>query len=305
MQYVARNEVIPVTTLTLSDEQFLTGSADGKPATVAGVLRVPSVDAGRLPAVILVHGSGGPGGNIDYWQQQLNAIGVVTFALDVFTGRGITRTIEDQTQLGRLNGIVDAYRALETIAARPWIDPARVVVMGFSRGGQIALYAALNRFRKMWKAGSHDFAGYIAFYASCFTRYIDDTDVVDNPIRLFHGAADDYVPVGPAREYVERLHSAGKDVQVTEYAGAHHAFDNPRYEQPIFMAKAQTSRNCRMIEKKPGLIVNAASGRPFTMADPCVELGTHVGYHAAATAAATDAIKNFLRTAFAPYVLAT
>src|SRR5581483_5974030 len=106
MQYVARNEVIPVTTVTLTDEQFLTGSRDGKPATVAGVLRVPNIEVGRVPAVVLVHGSGGPGGNIDYWQRQLNAVGVATFALDVFTGRGITRTIEDQTQLGRLNGIV-------------------------------------------------------------------------------------------------------------------------------------------------------------------------------------------------------
>ncbi len=305
MQYVARHEAIPVSTLTLTDEQFLTGSADGKPSTVAGVLRVPSVDAGRLPAVILVHGSGGPGGNIDYWQQQLNSIGIATFALDVFTGRGITRTIEDQTQLGRLNGIVDANRALEAIAGRPWIDPERVVLMGFSRGGQVALYAALNRFRAMWKAGSHDFAGYIAFYAACYTQYIDDTNVVAKPIRLFHGTADDYVSVEPAKNYVERLRRAGKDVELIEYAGAHHAFDNPRYERTIFLDKAQTTRNCRMIEDKPGHVVNATTGKPFTMSDPCVELGTHVGYHAAATAAATGAVRAFLESVFSPHVLAT
>lgn len=298
MQYVARGEVIPVSTLTLTDEQFLTGDANGKASTIAGVLRVPSVDTGRLPAVILVHGSGGPGGNIDYWQQQLNALGIATFALDVFSGRGITRTIEDQTQLGRLNGILDAYRALEIVAGRPWIDAERVVLMGFSRGGQVALYAALKRFQKMWRAGSHDFLAYIAFYASCFTQYIGDTDVAGKPIRLFHGSDDDYVPVGPTRSYVERLRAAGKDVELAEYAGAHHAFDNPRYERTILMDKAQTTRNCRMIEESPGRILNAATGRPFTMSDACVELGTHVGFHAVATAAATDSVTSFLRSAF-------
>lgn len=298
MQYVARHEVIPVSSLTVTDEQFLTGDADGEPATVAGLLRVPRIDAGRLPTVILVHGSGGPGGNVDYWQQQLNAIGIATFGLDVFTGRGITRTIEDQTQLGRLNGIIDAYRALERIVARPWVDPERVVLMGFSRGALVALYATLKRFRGMWKTGAADFRAYVAFYAPCFTRYIGDTDVVDRPIRLFHGAADDYVPAGPAKEHVERLRAAGKDIELTEYAGAHHAFDNPRYEPTIFLEKAQTTRNCRMIEEVPGRIVNAATKQPFTMADSCVELGTHVGYHAAATAAATDAVGEFLRSVF-------
>lgn len=298
-QYVARNEVIPVSTLTLTDAQFLTGSAEGTPSTVAGVLRVPNIDAGRVLTVILVHGSGGPGGNIDYWQQQLNAVGIATFALDVFSGRGITRTIEDQTQLGRLNGIIDAYRALETIVTRPWVDPDRVVLMGFSRGAQVSLYATLNRFRTAWKRGSHDFLAYVAFYAPCFTEYIGDSDIVDRPVRLFHGTADDYVPVGPTRSYVDRLRAAGKDVQLTEYPGAHHAFDNPRYEKTILMEKSQTTRNCRMREIEPGKIVNAATGQPFTMSDPCVELGTHVGYHAAATAAATDAVKGFLLSTFA------
>jgi dienelactone hydrolase len=35
--------------------------------------------------------------------------------------------------------------------------------------------------------------------------------------------------------------------------------------------------------------------QPFTMEDPCVERGPHVGYNAAATAAATQAVKEFLR----------
>jgi hypothetical protein len=36
----ARIEVIPVQTLTITDEQFLKGDAYGRPTTIAGVLRI-------------------------------------------------------------------------------------------------------------------------------------------------------------------------------------------------------------------------------------------------------------------------
>jgi acetyl esterase/lipase len=52
----------------------------------------------------------------------------------------------DQTQLSRLNMVVDAYRGLNLLAQDPRVDPNRIAVMGFSRGAQSALYSAMNRF---------------------------------------------------------------------------------------------------------------------------------------------------------------
>jgi len=112
---------------------------------------------------------------------------------------------------------------------------------------------------------------------------------------MFHGAADDYVPVAPCRAYVERLRKAGKDVTLTEYPDAHHAFDNPLLKVSV-ASQSQTTRRCTMKEEPEGVIINAASSRPFTMQDPCVERGPHVGYNAAATSAATQAVKEFLQT---------
>jgi hypothetical protein len=66
----ARIEAIPVQTLTITDEQFLKGDEYGRPTSIAGVLRIAQ-GSGRLPAVILVHGSGGFNANIDLWDQQL------------------------------------------------------------------------------------------------------------------------------------------------------------------------------------------------------------------------------------------
>lgn len=68
-------------------------------------------------------------------------MGISTFTLDGFSARGITSLVTYQSKLGRLNMIVDLYRSLSILAAHPRVDPKRIAVMGFSRGGQIALYA--------------------------------------------------------------------------------------------------------------------------------------------------------------------
>src|SRR5438094_298681 len=55
----ARVELRAIETLTLSDEQFLNGDKNGKPTLIAGELRLPRGGTGKLPAVVLLHGSGG------------------------------------------------------------------------------------------------------------------------------------------------------------------------------------------------------------------------------------------------------
>jgi len=145
---LARIEIYPISSVTLSDPDFLAGRSGGRPVTIAGELRIPKPGNDKLPAVVLLHGSGGIGGRegmIDEWSRELNQLGIATFAIDAFAGREIVSTVFDQTQLGRLNMVADAYRALELLARHPRIDPNRIAVMGFSRGGQSALYSAMNR----------------------------------------------------------------------------------------------------------------------------------------------------------------
>lgn len=76
----ARIEAMPIQTLTISDEQFLKGDAYGKPATIAGVLRIAQ-GSGRLPLVIFVAGSGGFAPNADVWDRQFEEMGISTFHL--------------------------------------------------------------------------------------------------------------------------------------------------------------------------------------------------------------------------------
>jgi dienelactone hydrolase len=290
-------ELHAINTMTLSDAQFLTGDANGKATVTTGELRI-TAGSGRLPVVVLQHGSGGMAANIDLWERELNAMGVSTFALDGFTGRGLIQVNTDQTLLGRLNFILDIYRSLDVLTKHPRVDPERIELMGFSRGGQATLYASLRRFNKMWNRSGAEFAAYIPFYPDCATTYISDTDVADRPIRIFGGVPDDYNPIGLCKAYVERLKAAGRDVQVTEYPNAPHAFDIPLLPPTLVVTGGQTVRHCVIREEPAGLLIEASTKQPFTYKDPCVELNPHVGFDPAATEAAKISVKQFLRKVF-------
>lgn len=292
---VARIELHTFPSTTLTDQEFLTGKKEGKPVVLAGELRLPP-GSGRFPVVVLVHGSGGVSGFVDDWAVRLNALGVATFVLDSFTPRGIVDTRDDQSQLGRLAMTEDAYRALALLARHPRVDPGRIALMGFSRGGQATLYASLKRFQRMHAPADAGFALFIAFYPACMTRYLQDDDPVDKPVRLFHGTADDWVPVAPCRDYVEVLRKAGKDVRLTEYPRAHHVFDWAALKTPVKLPKAQTLRHCRVEEASEGRLVNGETKQAFTYDDPCVERGVTIAHDPEAAAEAAKAVTDLVNT---------
>ncbi len=291
----ARTELISIDTLTLADAQFLVGdSTNAKPTVTTGQLRIAR-GSGRLPLVILQHGSGGMGANIEMWSRQFNSMGISTLALDGFTGRGLTQVSTNQALLGRLNFILDIYRALDVLAKHPRIDPQRIILMGFSRGGQAALYASLKRFQQMWNKSGIEFAAYIPFYPDCSTTFISDTDVADRPIRIFGGTPDDYNPITRCKSYVARLKAVGRDVELTEYPNAPHSFDNPLGAQPAAASpNSESVRHCTIREQPVGVLINAESEQPFTYRDPCVEHGPHIGYDPEATNAAISAVTAYV-----------
>ena len=135
-----RTEVRPIEALTLSDQQFLTGDTSAaKAAVIAGELRLPQGAPGRLPAVVLMHGSGSAGAREEFWSKIFNEMGIASLR---------TRPHQlsaNQALLGRFNMILYAYRAHATLSAHPRIDRSRIVLMGFSRAGQTTLCAILKR----------------------------------------------------------------------------------------------------------------------------------------------------------------
>lgn len=291
------NGRIAFETVTRPAAGFLQGAPDGTPHVVWGDLSLPPGGEGRVPAVVLVHGSGGVSVNVRRWARELRALGLATFVLDGFSGRGIGETVTDQSRLSPLDMIGDAYRALALLATHPRLDAGRVVLMGFSRGGTVSLYASLARFRRLHGPPGLEYAAYLAFYPFCNVAFLEGDDVSDRPIRIFHGTADDWTPFEPCRGYAERLRRAGKDVELHAYPGAQHGFDAFGLPGPRRLPRAVNASRCHLVERAPGVVVNAATGRAFAADDPCWTRGATVAYDPNARRQAQQAVTAALTAA--------
>jgi dienelactone hydrolase len=277
----------------LSDEQFLKGDASGPTVQLAGELRFPvSNTSPRLPAVIIMHGSGGINPASQSWAYLLNQAGYATFMVDSFSGRGLVQVSTDQAKLGRFAGVLDAFRAYEELARHPRIDPKRIAFIGTSRGGTAVIYTAMRRFQKMW---SPAFQGWATFplYPSCFDRLDQDEDIT-MPMHAYHGAADDYASKEQCKAWLNRLSGKGLAASNTEYPEAAHSFDNLLADtKPLVSKGAQSTRLCR-ISEQAGALINTEENKPFSYTDRCVTLDPSTGYNPMATRAMHQSVLEHL-----------
>jgi len=290
---------LEVPSRTLTDNEVVEGNVDtGTPVKLNGSLVGPDSEA-RLPVVILLHGADGPrSGAVWNWSRFLNSAGVATLSLDSYSGRGFRRAPSNASFFGQFFQIVDAYRAVDVLAAHPKIDGSRIAIMGFSRGGNAALYSAMTRFQKAFGPSEGRIVAHLAFYPYCIFQFDDQPNVSSAPIREFHGASDDLTPTEPCQYYIDRLEGAGHDARMTVYPGALHGFDDPRNPARYSDSEWPTARHCRLRELD-GELLNTSTGQSFTYADTCVEYGASVQYNDAATTAAQVAVKALLAKVFA------
>jgi dienelactone hydrolase len=251
------------------------------------------------PVVILLHGTDGKLSGASYtWKSFLPTLGVATLALDSYTGRGLAMVSFNQQSFGQFQQTYDAFRAVEAIATHPRIKPDHIALMGFSRGGQAALYTAMSRFQKAFGPKQGLIAAHIAFYPACNVELVSAYDVGPAPIRGFHGEADDWTRAETCRDHFTQLASAGHDAVFTGYPGARHGFDNEFAEMLEIASGAESSRDCRRAEVG-GHIVNADTGAPFTYDDACVAHGTTVQYNPEAATRARAPVEALLTEIFA------
>lgn len=295
--YASRVEIRPFNSLTLSDEQFLSGDKNGPTVMLAGELRIPRESGpGKLPAVIIMHGSGGINAANQSWAYELNRAGIASFVVDSFSGRGLIQVSSDQAKLGRFAGVLDAFKAYDVLANHPRIDANRIAFIGTSRGGTAVIYTAMRRFQKTW---APNFRGLATFplYPSCFDRLDQDEDIT-MPINAFHGEIDDYASKEQCKAWLKRLNNAGKAVKSIEYKNAPHSFDSLLGSiTPVVSKGAQSTSQCHIAEKS-GTLINTEENKPFTYGDKCVSYDPKTGYDATAANAVHRAVIEELKVLF-------
>lgn len=290
-----RTEFHGLLSSTPQDRDLLQGRLEqAPPVTLAGALCLPEPTDRPLPAVLLLHGSGGLGSSALHWQEELLSWGLASFALDGFSGRGLARTVEDQGVLPQLAMVVDAFRALEQLRRDPRLDPQRIAVIGFSRGGMAALAAGQRRLQALCGLQGAGFAAAVAFYPALWLRLQGDLERDGAPTLVLQGDADDYVGTEQLRGFAAELEAAGQPLELHWLAGAGHVFDGPAYAPAVSRPEAQTLMAAQIVEDAAGQLRNSVSGEPFRWSDPQVGLGATVAYDPSAHAFAKRTLAEFL-----------
>jgi dienelactone hydrolase len=270
----------------------------GPPITLAGHLRAPKA-SGKQPTVLLLHGAFGVGGYnepVGEWSRVLNEAGFAVFIVDSWSGRGLKNIAAEVARVNPMSRIYDLVGALDVLAKNPLVDPSKIAVMGFSHGSSAALYSSLERFGKLFSSDVR-FAAHISVYGWCGITFHGD-EAVTKPVLMLHGAADDWVPAAPCREYASRLTKAGKNVHYIEYPDAHHGFDAPALARVMKLAQGLSPRRCHGAESEGGIVLNVETKQPFGPSDPCLERGVTLHYNEVAMKKAHGDVLAFLTNVF-------
>jgi dienelactone hydrolase len=202
------------------------------PTPLQGYLRQPA-GASPSPAVVLLHGCNGNWGRLDeHWGKRIASWGYVTLTVDSFGPRGINNTCGSGAPVELA---FDAYRALGFLVRQPYVDPARVALLGFSQGGSLALTSIEHG--AVEQNAQHKFRAAAAFYPKC----LGSKGNMTVPALIMIGERDDWTLAQECRNMVDgrddwgisRLQGQGVPVRLIVYPDAHHGFDVPSLETPV------------------------------------------------------------------------
>lgn len=273
---------------------LLDGGTSAVAEPVVGTLLLP-VEASathRVPAVVILHGSGGDFTHRSvHLAQKLAAVGIAGFAVDTFRSRGLTAADDYFARLQKASiytQIADGYNALEALQAHPFIRADRIGVAGFSLGGSSAMFSAFEQVSApMTGAEGPRFAAHLMFYTGCNMDF-EDFRLDGAPWLVMLGTRDESTPPGDCRRLLARAGQvAGIHTELRLYEGAGHGWNNP---DPLsFHADAFVTRDCTAYWKRNGDVVERNTGlsydNPLTLLlafSQCATRGYSMGRHDAA-----------------------
>lgn len=188
------------------------------------VLQLEKPDGpGPFPAVILMHGCAGPKRKDRAWAAFLRREGYVALVTDSFGPRGVKELCgsRDQRAPTSRDRAGDAAAARRWLAAQPFVDPARIALMGFSHGGKTVLRAAVRGAGA--PGGEPPFAAVIALYPPCFPLGPEQT--LQSPLLLLVAGDDDWAPPERCQAFAAAARARGQESSLVVYPGALHGFD--------------------------------------------------------------------------------
>lgn len=251
-------------------DQLLTSTPKNVPNRSVDVwLTVPNTEKFNppYPAVVLLHSSWGLSSQEWHYANVFKRMGIATFAIDSFIPRGFEKTSLDQARVSSASMLKDAYAVLDYIDLHPQFDGERVAVMGFSKGGIVALYSAVNRIQSILSSNGKTFAAHIAYYPWCGLQ-LYDMQTTGAPILIQGGSRDFVTPISRCKHLVATSMPSdnASPITIREYPSARHAFDHPVLGRLPFKVAmdAQIPADCSIKEIHPGKFIEESTGTQAT-----------------------------------------
>ena len=183
---------------------------------IKGKLVVPtSYDAHRpTPLLVALHGAYEQGiWMVNVWKTLAEETGFIVLAPSSMKKSWDLTAVFYPSPSNPVDEEAPIIKAVSWVKGRYNIDGKRVAVEGFSDGGSMTLYMALNH--KEFCAAMPNSPGGMGKKALAGHK---------PPFWITHGDADKVLPVANARAISKNLKAAGYSVTYTEFKGGHHVF---------------------------------------------------------------------------------
>ena len=256
---------------------FVAGDARAEPATVyfasadgrtelVGYLFVPQT-AGPHPAVVMLHGRGGPyslnlrkgctlvakdndspcnasslSRRHATWGKWWAERGYLALLPDSFgprnKGYGFARFTHDSPDRDDVNERtvrpLDAEGALKYLQSRDDVAPGQIFLQGWSNGASTALNVMYRQ-----ASTSGGFRAAMALYPGCGPRALISQDYkTASPVTVFLGSKDEEVSPKVCHRVLDLAVGSGSPLGIVDYAGATHDFDDPGKRRQAIEANA-------------------------------------------------------------------
>ena len=204
-------------------------------------------------AVILSHGSAGTSRHHFDYADGLAGVGYAVMVVDHFTPRQVLSTAHEQVRVTEQMMVADVYAALNLLATHPKLSADRIGMIGWSKGGIVAVLSAVERIARTMNGDGPRLAFAAAYYPYCGFEFPEDS--LASPLLMLMGELDDWTPAAPCVTLAEDLKTRGQPVEAVVFPGARHGFDGqgPLRSDPDWIAIRDTSAKCTLVVDGDGV----------------------------------------------------
>jgi dienelactone hydrolase len=205
---------------------------------------------GPFPGVVLLHGCGGVSKSTHQWARWFRQQSYVALVVDSWRPRGVADDCPiNAPDFPGSERFDDAIGGLAFLQSRPYVDRARIGVIGWSNGGVYSMSVingpSLERARQRGVTlPEPGFRAGIGVYPGGCASLTSELSV--RPVLVLIGDADDWTLAQRCVELATSQRARGADVTVVLYPGAYHYFDveGQKREELAGVANANRPNGC-------------------------------------------------------------